>query len=100
MKKLKPRPKLKFITHQEVMKRDLKDPKFKKAYEDLGPYFEIIEALIDARFERKITQREFAKRIGIAQSALARFESGKTNPTLSFLTKLTKGLGLKLVVVS
>ncbi len=78
----------------------MKNPEFKKAYDDLGPYFEILEALIDARYERKITQREFAKRIGIAQSALARFESGKTNPTLSFLTKLTKGLGLKLVVVA
>ena len=40
----------------------------------------------------------FSKRIKIAQSSLARFESGRGNPTLSFLQKITKGLNLTLTV--
>lgn len=76
----------------------IKDPRRRKAYEELEFEFKIYEALIVARIEKKLTQREFARRIGVAQSALARFESGRTNPTLSFLKKVTVGLGLKLSV--
>lgn len=85
-------------THKQVMEEVLKDPAKKKAYDDLEIEFQIYEALIQARIEKKLTQREFARRIGLAQSALARFESGRTNPTLSFLKKVTVGLGLKLIV--
>ena len=45
-----------------------------------------------------MSQRKLAEKIGITQSALARFESGNINPTLSFLQKITGGLGLKLLV--
>jgi predicted transcriptional regulator len=45
-----------------------------------------------------MTQKKLAEKIGVAQSALARFESGNINPTLSFLQKITSGLGLKLLV--
>ena len=76
----------------------MKDPEFKKAYDDLEFEFEIIKALIRARAQKRITQRELARKIGVAQSALARFESGRINPTLSFLKKVTQGLGLKLTV--
>ena len=80
--------------HQELMK----DPGRRKAYEDLGVEFSIYEALIRARIKDKLTQRDLAQKIGVAQSALARFEKGRTNPTLSFLKKVTGGLGLKLVI--
>ena len=48
--------------------------------------------------KKKLNQRELAKKIGVTQSALARFESGKVDPRLTFLKKVTAGLGLKLVV--
>jgi ribosome-binding protein aMBF1 (putative translation factor) len=60
--------------------------------------FQIIEAMIKTRLKRELTQKELAEKIGIAQSALARFESGKTNPTLSFIQKITSGLGLKIIL--
>lgn len=76
----------------------LKRPGVKKAYIELQPEFEIIKKLVIMRSKKGLTQREFAREIGIAQSALARFEAGKANPTLSFLQKITHGLGLKLSV--
>lgn len=85
-------------THTQFHAELMKNPANKKAYDDLEFEFQIYEALIKARIEKKLTQREFAKRIGLAQSALARFESGRTNPTLSFLKKVTAGLGLRLSV--
>jgi ribosome-binding protein aMBF1 (putative translation factor) len=81
--------------HDELMK----DPANRKAYDELEFEFTIYEALIRARIEKKLTQRQLAKKLGIAQSALARFESGDTNPTLKFLQKVTSGLGLKLTVL-
>jgi len=91
--------KLEFKNFSDYVEERLKDPEFKKAYESLDLEFTIYEALIRARYERKLTQKQLANQLGIAQSALARFESGRTNPTLSFLQKITSGLGLKLTVV-
>ncbi|MEK7170565.1 MAG: helix-turn-helix transcriptional regulator [Patescibacteria group bacterium] len=85
-------------THKQVMEEFLKDPANKKVYDDLEIEFAIYNALVRARIERKLTQKGLAQKIGVAQSALARFESGRTNPTLSFLKKVTAGLGLKLMV--
>ena len=81
------------------MEEFLKDPANKKAYDALEVEFTIYNALVKARIEKKLTQKQLAKELGIAQSALARFESGRTNPTLSFLQKVTSGLGLKLTVL-
>jgi len=89
---------MKFISHNDFKKRLLKDPEFKKVHDELEFEFSIIKALIRARVEKKFTQKELAKTMGVAQSALARFESGRINPTLSFLKKVTHGLGLKLMV--
>lgn len=75
-----------------------KRPGVKKAYDALEFEFKIIEALIKARAKHRLTQRGLARKIGITQSALARFESGNINPTLSFVQKVTHGLGLKLTV--
>lgn len=74
------------------------DPVFRKAYNDLDFEFKLLEAIIKARARKSLTQKQLAAKIGIAQSALARFEGGNTNPTLSFLKKVTHGLGLRLTV--
>ncbi|MBI3305826.1 helix-turn-helix transcriptional regulator [Candidatus Nomurabacteria bacterium] len=88
----------KYITLADLKKEAFKRPGVKKAYDDLEFEFRIIRALIDARSKKNLTQKELAQKIGVDQSALARFESGRINPTLSFLQKVTSGLGLKLIV--
>lgn len=83
----------------EDFKREIfKRPGVVKAYAEMQPEFQIIRKLALARADKKISQRDLAKKIGITQSALARFESGKISPTLSFLYKITSGLGLRLTV--
>ncbi len=64
----------------------------------MQPEIKIIRALIISRNKKGMSQRKLAQKIGITQSALARFETGNINPTLSFLQKITSGLGLKLLV--
>lgn len=86
-------------THKQVMKEFLSDQENKKAYDSLEVEFKIHDALIEARIQKKLTQKQLASTLGITQSALSRFESGRSNPTLSFLQKITSGLGLKLTVI-
>lgn len=86
-------------THKDFMAKLMEKPGFKKAYEDLQPEFRLYTAIIQARIEKKLTQKQLAEKLGIAQSSLARFESGRTNPTLSFLQKITSGLGLKITIL-
>ncbi|PIQ92446.1 MAG: transcriptional regulator [Parcubacteria group bacterium CG11_big_fil_rev_8_21_14_0_20_39_22] len=82
----------------QFKKEALKRPGVKKAYIEMQPEFQIIRALIAYRNKKGLSQRELAQKIGVPQSALARFETGSVNPTLSFLQKVTNGLGLKLLV--
>lgn len=79
---------------REIFKR----PGVRKAYAEMQPEFQIIRKLALARAKKGFSQRILAQKIGITQSALARFETGNINPTLSFLQKITHGLGLKLLV--
>jgi ribosome-binding protein aMBF1 (putative translation factor) len=90
--------KIKFITHEELHRRLMKKPGFKKAYDDLEFEFAIIDALIHARTKRGMTQAKLAKKIGTKQSAIARLESGRGNPTIAFVQKLTDVLDLKITV--
>lgn len=88
----------KYTTLADLKRQAFKNPEVKKAYDDLEFKYQIIRALIEARSKRKITQKELAEKIGITQSALARFETGDIDPRLTFLKKVTSGLGLELVV--
>ena len=85
-------------TLEQFKKEAFKRPGVKKAYTEMQPEIQIIRALIISRNKRGMSQRKLAQKIGVTQSALARFETGKINPTLSFVQKITSGLGLKLVV--
>lgn len=85
-------------TLEDFKKEIFKRPGVRKAYEEMQPEFEIIRSLTRVRMEKKLNQRQLARKVGVTQSALARFESGKVDPRLTFLKKITAGLGLKLIV--
>lgn len=89
---------IKLISHAEFKKKLFKDKGFRKYWEEHAFERQIFEAVILARTRKNLTQRKFAEKIGVKQSALARFESGRTNPTLSFLKKVVSGLGLTVTV--
>ena len=76
----------------------LKDPKVKEAYDSLELEFSIIRQIIDKRLKRGISQKDLAKKIGTKQSAISRLESGRYNPTLSFLSKVSEALDSKLEI--
>lgn len=77
----------------EIEKELMKDTEFKREYEKLKPYYEVVSQLIKTRIEQNITQEELAKRIGTKKSCISRLESGNYNPSLKFLQKVADGLG-------
>lgn len=76
----------------------LKDRDVRKAYQELGPMFSIIEQLIEQRLKKNLSQADLAKKICTKQSAISRFESGDYNPTLAFLHKIADALNVTLNV--
>lgn len=91
--------KVKLIPFEQIHNNLMKRPSYKKAYEDLHPEFELIKAIIIARARHGLTQRQLAKRVGIPQSSLARFESGKVQPTMRFFKRVVSGLGLRIALL-
>ena len=53
-------------------------------------------AIRDTRKAAGLTQTELAARMGVAQSALARIEAGRTNITVATMVKVAAGLGTAL----
>lgn len=87
------------MTNWDVYKqRLLKDPEFKRLYEESQPEFEIAKAVIRARLDRKMTQKDLAKKMHTTQSVISRLEQANTSPSLSFLKRLAKVLGASLQV--
>lgn len=88
----------KYTTFDDLKRKWMKDKKFRREYESSRIEFALISALIRARYEKKITQKMLAKKAGLHQSAIARFESGVWNPTLAFTSKLAHALNVKVKV--
>ena len=87
------------MTNWDTYKRNLlKNPEFRKLYEESQPEFEIAKAIIRARIENKITQKELAKKMNTTQSVISRVEQAKTSPSISFLKRLAAALNTTLQV--
>ena len=61
--------------------------------------FDLICKYIKIRYESKMSQRDLAKKIGIAQSTIARMEKNMHSMSISNFTKLLGALGYKLKIV-
>lgn len=85
-------------SYQELKEKLLENPEVKAEYEALSPEFDIIQALIDARKQQNITQKELSERTGITQADISRIENGSRNPSLAMLKRLARGIGMQLKV--
>ncbi len=56
----------------------------------------LITELVNYRKKNKITQAEFASRIGVAQQVISKFEKGEVEPRVGFIEKLVLGMNREL----
>jgi len=78
----------KAVDFQEYLCEKLKNPKFKKYYDEYGKQLEIAYQILKLRKQKGISQGELAKKIGTKQSDIARMESGQQNFTTDTLQKI------------
>jgi ribosome-binding protein aMBF1 (putative translation factor) len=82
----------------DYLQEQLKDPDFKKEWNDIQPEMDVIRAIIDAREEQNLTQKELAEKVGMNQADISKLENGTRNPSLKLLKKLATGLGMELKI--
>lgn len=82
----------------EFLKESLKNPKIKAEYDKLQPEFAVIRAIIRARVDNGVTQKDLAEKVGTKQSVISRLESGRANPSVAFLKKLAYALNSHLEI--
>ena len=82
----------------DFLKEQLKDPEIKAEYDALDPEFAVMQAMIDARKLKGITQKELSKRTGISQGDISKLESGNGNPSIKTLQRLAKAMNMSLKI--
>ena len=83
---------------KDTLNELMKDPEFAKEWESMEPEFQIIKAMIDARNEKGITQKELSFITGITQGDISKLENGTANPSIRTLQRIAEGLGKNLVI--
>lgn len=83
---------------RDYLQQQLADPAFATEYEAMRPEYEAIRAVIAARLESHMTQKELAEKTGIRQSNISRIESGAASPTISTLSRIAAGMGKQLKI--
>ena len=89
---------MKQYTFRQDLRNRLKNPEFRKAWEESEPEYQISRALISARLENKISQRELARKANTTQAVISRLEGMNANPSVGLIQKIASALGLHLKI--
>ena len=83
---------------RNYLNEQLKRPAFKAEWDALQPELAIAQAMIDARKESGLTQKQLSERTGIAQADISKLERGNANPSLRTLQRLAAGMGMNVKI--
>jgi ribosome-binding protein aMBF1 (putative translation factor) len=90
--------KRKVYTFRNHLKESLKDPQFKKVWQESEAEYQLAVKLIDARLKKNMSQRELASKVKTSQAAISRIEAMAGNPSLSLLKRIARALDTKLSI--
>lgn len=83
---------------EDVHRKWMKNPKYRREYERLQPEFEIANQMIEARLKRKMSQEQLAKKVGTGQAVISRLEGMNASPSLSLLKRVASALDTKITI--
>ena len=89
---------MKIYTLEDDLKKRLKNPAFRKAWEESEAEYQVSRALIAERIKRRISQQELAKEANTTQAVISRLENMTANPSLGLLQKIAQALNLKVKI--
>ena len=83
-------------SYKEYKEKALQRVEVKTEYDSLQPEYDIIQAMIEARTNQNMTQKELSAKTGITQADISRIENGTRNPSLAMVKRIAAGLGMQL----
>ena len=90
------------MTHDELVKKMLDNPKVKIEYDTLANEFILFKQMVKARKEANLTQEDVAKRMKTTKSVISRLESvnskRKNSPSIDTLRRYAKAVGCSLEI--
>ena len=78
------------------LKESLKDPEFRKTWEDSEVEYKLACQLIEKRLAKKLSQRALAKKVKTSPAVISRIETMNANPSLSLLKRIASVLDAKI----
>ena len=83
-------------TFQSRLREDMKDPEFKKHYQEESQALKLALRIAELRDRKGLSQQELAKLMGTSQQAISRLESGEYDGfTLKTLEKIAEATGMR-----
>lgn len=82
----------------DLISDQLKDPEFRRLWEEGEADYQLGRQIIQARIDKKISQRELAKRANTTQAVISRIESQTVSTTLQMATRIARALGKTLQI--
>ena len=79
--------------YKKYLDKQLQNPEFAAEWERQRPEREYIKAIVAARLEQNLTQKDLAEKTGIRQSNISRIENGNCSPTVATLQQIASGVG-------
>jgi ribosome-binding protein aMBF1 (putative translation factor) len=73
--------------------RLLANSEVKTEYDRLGPIYALVGAMVEARHQAGLTQKQLAEQMGTTQSVVARLENAHHMPSLDLVTRYAAALG-------
>ena len=88
----------KATNYEKHLAQELKDPEFKRLFDEFGQQLEISYQILQLRKKKKMSQAQLAKKIHTTQGNVARIESGNQNLTVELLNRVATALGTNLTI--
>ena len=82
---------------EELKKEVASDLTLKKQYEVQTEIYNIAKSLKKIRKEKKLTQKDIAKKSGLTQQMVSKIESYNGNPSIESFVKYCNGVGINLL---
>ena len=88
----------KLYTLEDDLKKRLKDPEFRRLWQESEVEYQLARKLIEKRLARKMSQRKLAKQAKTTQAVISRIEIMSSNPSLGLLKRLAEALNSRLEI--
>ena len=85
------------MSFRKHLAEEMKNPEFKRAFEEEKRLLELSYAIVKAREQKGLTQKELAQKSHVTQQQLSKIENGINCNMLTFI-KVSSALGLGITI--